>query len=74
MRCVLAAFAALAALVVLQTCPGLAAAEANKDDAVVKEACHKLVADPFQGEGLRSGRGRFRGSIPFAPSLSAKRR
>jgi TPR repeat protein len=65
MRCVLAAFAALAALVVLQTCPGLAAADANKDDAVVKEACHKLVADPFQGRGPEEWSRPFQGIDPF---------
>lgn len=65
MRCVFAASAALAALVVLQTCPGLAAEEANKDDAVVKEACHKLVADPFEGIGPEEWSRPFQGIDPF---------
>ena len=63
MRCVLAAFTALAALVVLQTCPGLAAEEANKDDAVVKD--HKLVSDPFQGRGPEEWSRPFQGIDPF---------
>ncbi|HEY7644927.1 MAG TPA: tetratricopeptide repeat protein, partial [Hyphomicrobiales bacterium] len=63
MRCVLAAFAALAALVVAH--PGRAAEEAKNDDAVVKEACHKLVADPFEGTGPEEWSRPFQGIDPF---------
>jgi TPR repeat protein len=63
MRCVLAAFAALAALVVAH--PGRAAEEATNDDAIVKEACHKLVADPFEGTGPEEWSRPFQGIDPF---------
>jgi TPR repeat protein len=65
MRCVLAAIATLAVVFVLQARPGAATEEADKDDAVVKEACHKLVADPFQGTGPEEWSRPFQGIDPF---------